>query len=454
VLPSQDDYKEAERKINDIHAEFGNIEASESKQYVTFNSDQPYDPTNYVKGELSNKLDSFAFNSEIGAVYGPYFEDESYKLAKLTSKKQLPDSVKTRHILLPFDQSNFQQVQQLSDSLANLIKGGASFSQLAQEHSIDEETKSTGGDLGWMTEQVMTSSNGLAIKDSCFLKSKGHVFTFATQAGIRIIQISNQSRPVTKVQVGILAKEVTPGTKTRQQFYSEASEFAGRNKTLSAFEKAANEAGYYINDVPNLKQSTRSISGIPGSRQIVRWAFNTAETGSISSPFDFNDSYYVVALIEAREDGYRSFEDLRDILTSKAIKEKKAEKLMAELKSAVESATSIDDIASKAGSRVVDATDVSFRNISIGEANNELRLIGAATTADAGILKQPIKGEYGVYVLSIENINETPAEQLTGDFTFERQTIERSYTRNLGYGGLNTVLQELAHVKEHRTLFF
>ncbi|NJK84863.1 MAG: hypothetical protein HC906_01685 [Bacteroidales bacterium] len=152
VVPSESDYKTAEEWINTIKPEFES--ADDTKQFVSFQSDVPYDGKNYSAGELPQPINDFAFNAEIGAVYGPYFEDDAYKLSKLAEINYLPDSVHAQHILLQVNQENYMQMLQLADSLKTLAENGSDFGMLARANSADGSAQE-GGDLGWFKDGQM-----------------------------------------------------------------------------------------------------------------------------------------------------------------------------------------------------------------------------------------------------------------------------------------------------------
>jgi parvulin-like peptidyl-prolyl isomerase len=62
--------------------------------------------------------------------------------------------VKLRHILVPLSakatEAELGQAKQKAAGLIEKIKGGADFARLAADNSADEQTKFTGGDLGWI----------------------------------------------------------------------------------------------------------------------------------------------------------------------------------------------------------------------------------------------------------------------------------------------------------------
>ena len=109
--------------------------ATDAVQYVNMNSDNRHIDKNLKEEQLSSKLQEFVKEAKEGDVYGPYFENETYKLSRLVSINQMPDSVKARHILINGDTPEANNA--IADSLLALAKKGQDFAQLAKDNSKD-----------------------------------------------------------------------------------------------------------------------------------------------------------------------------------------------------------------------------------------------------------------------------------------------------------------------------
>ena len=64
-------------------------------------------------------------------VYGPVFEDESYKMYRLIGKSVAPDSVKVRHIMFPHQAD--AKVKAQMDSVLTVLKNGGDFAALEKQ---------------------------------------------------------------------------------------------------------------------------------------------------------------------------------------------------------------------------------------------------------------------------------------------------------------------------------
>jgi len=445
VVPSPDDYKEAEAWINDIRPEFEEVEDVE--QYINFTS-PPYDATNYKKGELPDTFDEFMFSAELGDVYGPYFEDNSYKLAKLAKINYISDSVRASHILIPVTQANVEQMQQLADSLKTIAEDGYNFANLAENNSRDVATVMSGGDLGWFKEGM----KGRYFSDSCFAANIGDVKITYSEEGFHVVKITDKSKPVKKVQVGILSHEVTPSAETDQYYYSKAVEFASTNNTLQKFEEAVADNDPVAIPVYGLQPLDNNLQGLQNSRNIVHWAFEEAEEGEMLKDIqDYSGKYVVAVVTKIYHKGYRSMEDVADDIKIELIRQKKAEKLTEEMKQTIANIKTIDEAARDMQLQVNSATGIRFTSFSIPGAGTESKLIAAVTNSSSDGIKGPIEGENGVYVFTIDNVNVN--EDQFANSMLSRSYIERSYAARANRQSFE-VLKELANIKDIRYRFY
>jgi len=445
IVPSPQDYKDAEIWINDIKPEFKE-KVEDVEQYINFTS-PPYDGTNYKKGDLAHVLDSFAFAADLGDVYGPYFEDNTYKLAKLAKINYLPDSIRASHILLPADQSNVQQVRALADSLLKLAQNGYDFATLVKDNSSDIISSLAGGDMGWFREGF----KGEYFSDSAFSAKTGEVKLTFSEEGFHIIKITNRAQPVKKVQLGILKREVTPSSQTDQYYYTKAVEFASTNNTLEKFKAAVADNDPVAIPVYNLMPLDNNIYGLENSRNIVQWAFNEAEEGSIIKNIDDYSGKYIVAVVtKVYNEGYKDLEMVQDEIKRELIKQKKAEIISAEMNKAIANASGIDDAANSLNLKVNSATGIRFTSFTIPGADAEPKVIAAATNAPQDKLTGPVAGDNGVFLFTVDNMTVNDEESIS---TLAKSYIERSYMARAVRQGFEA-LKELGKIKDKRYRFY
>jgi peptidyl-prolyl cis-trans isomerase D len=443
VIPSQNDIAEAEKWINDIREEYSKV--TEDEQYIKFNSDKEYDPTNYKQGQLPANIDGFMFNAKIGDIYGPYLEDNAYKLAKLSKIVYLPDSVRVSQIVLPVNQQNINQMRNISDSLKTLAERGYDFAELAKSNSRDKSALE-GGDIGWIKEGAVNKQ----FSDSCFYASKGEIKITYSKSGLHIIKVTEQSKPVKKVQVGIVAREIRYSDQTDQLYYTKASEFAGMNNTLAKFEASVKNNNPAAIPAFNLRSTDNAIKDLDKSRPIIKWAYE-AKVGEVSKVFRFGDSYVIGTLVKIDEPGYKPVEELNPTIELAIKKQKKGELISKELASAASGASSIDAIAGKLGLSVQTANGVRFTSYNIPGLGMEPKVIATAVNTKLHSISKPIEGENGVYVLSVDNEAKDNNQNITVELT--KSYIERGLDARVNYQSFE-ILKELANVKDYRIRFF
>lgn len=445
INPSQDDYVAAEKWINEIKNDF--VTAVDPVQFTNLNSDIPFDDSFFKKGEFPNeKIDQWAFSANVGDTLGPIFNDNSYKIAYLVQIAQLPDSVKARHILIGPEgntQEDYNDAKAKSDSLLAVAKRNRNFAELAEEHSQDPGSASNGGDLGWFNDGAMVKP----FNDACFEGKKGDIVLVESQFGFHIIEILDKGVPAKKVQIAVLERDVVPSTRTYQAIYQKASEFAGLHNTYDKFIDAVQEQKLAKRLASNLKEADRSIAGLESPREMIRWAYKS-KAKEVSPVFEFGDNFIVAALKSVKERGIAPVEQVKDQIRAEIVKDKKAEILLRNFSSAKDNATSIDDISADLSLAVQNATRISFASFSLPSVGFEPAVIAAAVGASEGEIAGPIKGNSGVYLLSVTAVN---AEE--GDVDSEKQRLANQYISR-SFREAYEAVKESANIEDRRSKFF
>jgi len=149
--------------------EFSRIENENTISYVNGVSDEPFDTRYYTALEINPVLQDSLLSLPAGEVYGPYFEDNAYKLSKVHDTQMRPDSVRARHILIGYSVvGNMQRAEEIADSLKTVIDNGGDFNAIAREYSADESNRNIGGDLGWFAEGEMETPFNNAVRSSSY----------------------------------------------------------------------------------------------------------------------------------------------------------------------------------------------------------------------------------------------------------------------------------------------
>jgi len=450
VTPSPTDFTNSEKWVNEIKSDFANT--TENVQFVNSNSDVSFDPTWHKAGSLPENLNTWIFvnNAAVNEVFGTYFENNSYKLAKLHSVKMLPDSVQARHILLKVNtQEELVRAQSLADSLKNLIVKGADFASLARLYSTDTGSAIKGGDLGWFKRGVMVKS----FEDSAFLSNVNEVKITPSQFGIHIIQTTKLGALSKQVQVAVLERTVTPSTQTFQNYYGMAGKFVGENTSKEKFDVAVNR-DKLSKKVAVVHEADITIPGLDNPRALVRAAFS-AKKGNIlknsdGSPiFELGNNFVVATLVGITEEGIAPLSEVKSRVELAVQKEKKGKMLAEKLKNASAGKTDMASIASTLGTQVKTAAEVNFNTQFIPELGMEPAVVGTAVTTAQSTLSQPVIGMNGVYLLKVNAVRANEA----GDVKAEKSRLAQENQYRTG-GQTLEIHRKAVDVEDKRAVFY
>ena len=416
VVPSDNDFKDAENWINDIKADFETT--TDNIQFVNSNSDNRFVETWGKKDNLPENIGSWVFaeGAEKGAVFGPYFENDSYTLAKVHAIEMMPDSVKARHILLKVEtQEEATAMQALADSLKTAIEKGSNFANLATQYSTDKGSVISGGDLGWFSRGQMVKP----FEEAAFSNTKNEVSIAASQFGIHIIQTTKRGVETKQAQISYLVRNVEASTRTIQDIYSEASKFAGENRTSEEFIAAVTEQKL-SKRVISIRENDREIAGLEKPRELIRAAYK-AEEGDViqdskESPiFEIGDNFVIAILTKITEEGVATFEDVSVRVELAVVKEKKAEYLVEKANAALKGKTDLAAVASELGSTVRNAANVDFNTYQIPGLGLEPAINGTVAALDVDQISKPVTGNNGVYIVKVISINQGAEEDITAE---------------------------------------
>lgn len=455
VIPSEKDYKLAEEWINNIMPEF--VSTEDDAQFVNYNADSNFDKTFYKKGELPFNLDSIMFASDTGFIYGPYFEFEVYKIAKLSRIEMLPDSVHARHILIqPSETFPYIRAKAMADSLKTVIENGGSFAAIAQQYSVDKSNSDKGGDLEWFKDansaNLVPNVDKVMVQqfnDTCFFSNVGEIKLVETQFGIHIVQVLEKSEPIKKVQVAVVDRKVEPSTETYQSIYAKVSKFLAENNTLEKFNAAIDADSSLTKRVAsNLKESDKNIPGIESPRELVRWAYE-AEKEDISPVFELGNKFIIASLTEVREKGVAPLEQVEAEVEMNVKKEKKAEQLIAKYNELLAKHNNLEGVAEELGTEVVEANDVNFASFTIPAYGVEPALIAYAVCTEENKISAPVKGLNAVYLLKV--VSTSAVEQT--DFATEQIRMLNSLSSRVDYQVFEA-LKKSSDIIDNRAKFF
>ncbi len=373
-------------------------------EFINANSDIKYNDTFLRTAQVPGVAKDSLIKLEVGEYYGPYRDGEFFKLSKMIAKEQMPDTVKVRHILIPFvggqraDASvtkTPEEAKKTADSILAKIESGTKFMDLL-ELSSDKVSNEADGEIEFAYNAGMAPE----FKGFAFDNKKGDIDVVGTSFGYHIIEILEQKSINDAYKIGTIARKIEPSQKTLDEVYSNVSKFEIAAKDTD-FNALAEENSLTVKPI-TFKELDESIPGLGSQRQVVRWAFEETTNVGDYKNFPISGHGFIVAkLVEKNEKGLMSVEDASVTALPEIKKEKKAKMIREKIK-----ATSVDEIAKNQGQSPKTAAALTLKNTTLAGAGVEPKVIGAAFGLEQGKTSKPINGEKGVYVIEVTKVTE------------------------------------------------
>ena len=446
VVPSDADRKAVEKEVT----EYSNQLATTTSDFGTFvrstgssvnYSDVPVSKSVFP-ADVASRLDSTGVNE----VYGPYYNqtDDSYNAFKVLAKVSSPDSIQFRQIQVYADTE--EKTKTLADSIYNALKGGADFAAVAK---IYGQT----GEATWVNSQSwegaeMDTDNSKFI--NTLLNQPVDELTNVNmgQANL-ILQVMNKKSMQTKYKVAVVKRPVEFSKETYNAAYNKFSQFVAQNTTIDSMVKNAEESGYTLTPRTDLSSAEHYVGGVRSTRETLKWIF-AAKPGEVSPLYECgeNDHLMVVALDKIHEAGYRDVNSVAEMLRSEIRRDKKADKLMAEMKK-YNSIAQVKGMKDAVSDSVKHVTFSAPAYISVTRASEPV--IGAVASKTAvNQVSAPIKGNAGVYMIQVY-AKDKGNEKF--DAKQEEATLNNMAVRIVGSQLINDLYQK-AKVEDKRYLFF
>lgn len=356
------------------------------------------------------------------------------------------DSIKFRQI--PVSRATLEEAQKVADSIYTALQGGAQFADMVKKYGGIEEGQ-------WLTSAnyenaPMLDATSEQLFSTVFNMNSGEIRNLEIPGGRLIVQVQEKRAPVEKYKVALVKRTATFSKETYSQAYNKLSAFLSENSTLEQFTANAAKSGFLLQRRDALYSNEYYIGRLQGSHEALRWAFE-AEVGDISPLYECgaNDHLLVLALTGINPEGYLPFEKVKEQLRPEVIREKKAEHIMADIRKA--NPATMAACQNISGVQTDSLLHVNFSMpayVSLTRSSEPV-LSAYAQTATQGKLTAPVKGNGGVYLLSLVEKEKT-AEKY--DANAERQRLRSQQMQAVSRFMQDLLIQ--SEVKDKRYLYF
>ncbi|WP_286922602.1 peptidylprolyl isomerase [Proteiniphilum sp. UBA5375] len=393
IVPSEEDYAEVGAESEKAYTELQN--SANPAAIVADYSDTPYRDVFVSEIMLTPDQIEFVRSAEIGEMFGPARDGDSYQVYKLIDRTTASDSVHLRMMAIP-DASVVGQdsaVTNFTDSIYGLLRDGHTFADVA--NSLNPS--SNGGDVGWAREIDLVTFGSDFVK-TVFNSPVGQPLKLVVPGQQLIVQVEEKTRPVNKYKVAIINMPVPASEKTSNNVDNELNQFVSTPGVGEKFNELASERGYMVMPNVTVSASDHSLAQLPGSRQIITWAANEKKQGTVKK-FDLTNLRVIARVEQVVPAGTTPLSEVSSGIRMQLVNKKKAEKIIAGLQS--KSLSSIDDYASGMNSSADTVRFVNFNTRNITGLGFEPVLNAVSAFAPLNKIIGPMEGNMGVYVTKV-----------------------------------------------------
>ena len=417
-------------------------------EFINQNSDIKFDSIYVPKGSLPNNDANILFNLNKNQIYGPYLDDEYFKISRMLDKKK-GGNVRASHILISFKgsqdanpeitRSKTEAKKEANRILKLVRKNPDSFSGLAFELS-DGPSKSRGGDLGFFQEGAMVKP----FNDFVFSKKEGSIGLVETDFGFHVINIVAKEDLVLLASIAV--KNI-PSDNTSDKTFNLATKFEinlSKNQNLN---ELAKENDYEIKPVSNIKILDDDLPGLTNQRRLVQWLFSEDIELNSYKRFDISKGGYLIAQVTGlKEEGLSSVEDASFTAVPKVRNQKKAQLIINQNKKN----QSLSDLAKNNNTEIKKALALNQKNATISGAGREPLLVGYAFGLEVDQISDFIIGENGVYKIKVTKKDKSSS--LDTYSSYQNQLLLSS--RPTVNSSLYQTVKESAEIIDNRSTYY
>ena len=409
VTPSESDKSELLSQMNE-HAESLKSGNKEYERIVrTAGSEFEYNDLLWTADSYPEDIQIRLEQAAVNEVVGPYLNpsDNSYNIFMTTEKCSAPDSLLIRAIVVTSQSSD--EVAATTDSLINVLKGKADFKEVAKNYAHIDSM--------WITSSRFYTAGLIDNADTQkeIYNARPGVYAtsdFKSIPGKLIYQVIEKKGKAEVCNLVVIKKEIDFSSDTYDKAYNKLSQFIASCKNIEDIESNAMANGYRVQKLNDINASTRNINNIPQTYNVVKWALSEERNaGDFSAIEECGSNYLLFATVTSvNPKGYVALDKeinnygtkLRDIIKNRLMLDKKAEIIMSEL-----NGKDFNAIKNNNEAEVTRVNNVEFKKTTtIPSTNVDEPVIGVvAANMQVSEVSAPIKGDNGVYVISVVGKN-------------------------------------------------
>ena len=372
-------------------------------------SDIPMQESYYMQNELPKAISELVLEGNLNNTFGPYEDNNYFKISKITNVFSRPDSVKASSIFIPYLGSQGatanttkteQQAKASIDSIYKLVrKSKKRFAEIASIINTDA-SKDKGGDIGWSNHSNSFNSTRFDIDLATFMfeNKTGKVGVVKSKYGYHVIRIDEQKNKQKGVQLITFGREIIASQDTENIAFQNAEKFAlDISLKENNFYDIAKEKSYQAKPAIGLKIMDDRVPGLQGTqRQIITWAFGSDTKVGNTQRFDIDNGYVVAISTSKTDKGLMSSSKAINRVRTTILNNKKAAIIKANM-----IGSSLNDIAMTNNVPLKQMNNIALKSPSITGVGFEPKVIGAMYFAKENLFFNKVDGNKGVFAFVV-----------------------------------------------------
>ena len=413
IVPSQADIAAANKVANDAWAA---LQKGTGIDSVRILGTVQIDTVMQTLDKFTNKnVKDFVAGASIGSTKRDTVINNSHKMYKLINKVVSLDSVNYSLVMVPGNKAT-------QDSALAMLQGGKTPEEVAKNIKGAQMAEDR-----W--ERIYMTPD--SIKSKFANAGEGYFVMNSSDQGATLLKVNEKKAPKTFYTLATISHEAYASPKTGDDARAKLQDFLNKNKTAKDFVENAAKAGFQAlpatitPSTAQLGQNPYTGQGIRETRKAIKWAFDSKKN-QVSPIFSDNkDCLVAVCLDEIYDGDYMPWNapELKEALTNKVRNSKKADALMAQFKG---KANDLNGYAKLMGAQV-DSAQVVFASNFTPKLENEAGLAGRIAGSPKGKLVGPFKGENGVYVFQVYDIQKDARQP-------SKEELDNRYAQQRGGG--------------------
>lgn len=405
-------------------------------------------PNGYVTMQ-TDVLDSLLYDRPVGTVIEPFnWNDQMWFFGKTFGAEYRPDSVYVAALVVDFKSNQNpnatrtkRQARALVDSLKNVISSGqTSIFTLTPDYLGGRQAADS---LMWYPE----AGTPFALYNGLLKTAFGGFYVDELPTALVLYQLMDRTMPIAKRQYALYSFDIKASDNTINAIRSNASKLAAGSTSADELVDEANNNGIQLVNGTDIASMSASISHLQECRPIVSWAFaNKMNVNDVSDVFKLDDRMFAVAAIrDIKEKGIAKFETVKEEISAELTAIKKREAVENTIREELNNGASMRAIADKYSVPFNDSIRITFAGEPYQNAGIENAAIGKIFGNDALNQPQVVSGKNMVYVVSLYNVETTPASN--------NLIMEKNLLKNLVNGRSRNEMIILEGLKDKLDIF-